>query len=857
MDTQAAPPLSLSTVLEEEFLALHGALPPSYPSAAADPERLPAIFDAIHRLSPRRTALCLSGGGIRSATFSLGVLQTLARLGLLPRFDYLSTVSGGGYIGGWLSAWIQRTNLATVVQALATGAAPGPAPEPDPVRWLRAFSNYLSPKTGLLSIDTWALGVIFVRNLLINWVLLLPLLAALVVVPQLCLLLVQLAPDPTRAALASGIGTGLALTGIAYATRDLPGSLRRGWSEQRFRWGCLGPLAAACGLLALAWRWRGGTAGGEIVLWHMAAGGALLHTTAAALSRRGRTRRLAQSTLAWLAVPVSGAVGGTLVWLGATRVFAQVSDPRWYLLLAPPWLVLSLLAAVTAYIALASTMAPEEDREWWARAGAWLVVACVTWVTLVGIAVFAAEFYRGASGAVATFWASAGGLVGLATAILGKRSSTGLGELAQVRSLLERYGLNLGAGLFVLTLLVLLAAGTDALIAQGLSPGQLARASGLAGVATWPVWAPPALLLALLTAGAFLLSWVIGINRFSLHSMYGNRLIRAYLGASHSTRNAHPLTGFDPDDNLDMHGLAEGRPLHVVNMALNLVRGDNLAWQQRKAKSFTVSRLHCGAWNGPNHVQRRYRPANGYGGADGISLGKAITISGAAASPNMGYHSSPLVGFVMTFFNARLGWWLGNPGCDATWQRSEPALALRPLIDEALGLTTDDNPYVYLSDGGHFENLGLYEMVLRRCHAIVAVDAGCDPQYQLEDLSGAIRKIRTDLGIAITLQSRPSPAQPWAVGTIRYADVDPGAPDGLLIVLKPVLTADVPLDVQAYAATHADPKNPFPQQTTADQFFDEAQFESYRALGAHVAELARAVLLSAVSSQAPAQRPAA
>ena len=93
------------------------------------------------------------------------------------------------------------------------------------------------------------------------------------------------------------------------------------------------------------------------------------------------------------------------------------------------------------------------------------------------------------------------------------------------------------------------------------------------------------------------------------------------------------------------------------------------------------------------------------------------TVGGAAANPNMGYHSSPLVSLLMTMLNVRLGWWLGNPGeaGENTWKRNGPPRAAFPIIMEAFGLTNENRPYVNLSDGGHFENLGLYEMVRRRC----------------------------------------------------------------------------------------------------------------------------------------------
>ena len=167
----------------------------------------------------------------------------------------------------------------------------------------------------------------------------------------------------------------------------------------------------------------------------------------------------------------------------------------------------------------------------------------------------------------------------------------------------------------------------------------------------------------------------------------------------------------------------------MINIALNLVKGDNLAWQQRKAQSFTISpsTAAVGIWG--IVVQKNMEPTCYIG--QPLSLGTALAISGAAASPNMGYHSSSAVTFLLALFNIRLGWWLGNPGPAGmtTYHQASPTLSIRPLLAEAFGLTDACHPYVYLSDGGHFENLGLYEMVRRRCHCILVVDAGCDPAW--------------------------------------------------------------------------------------------------------------------------------
>jgi hypothetical protein len=239
-----------------------------------------------------------------------------------------------------------------------------------------------------------------------------------------------------------------------------------------------------------------------------------------------------------------------------------------------------------------------------------------------------------------------------------------------------------------------------------------------------------------------------------------------------------------------------------------------------------------------------------------------MAISGAAANPNMGYNSSPSVGFLMTLFNARLGWWLGNPGPagDATYHLSHPRSALWPFVAEMFGLTDNEGKYVYLSDGGHFENLALYEMVLRRCRLIVLSDAAADSKFQFNDLGNAVRKIRIDLGVPIDFdevrifKAKPDKEDPrageysyWAFGRIRYSRVDKmtttdadgrtvvgEAPDGVLIYVKPTVYGDAePRDVLQYKEAHEE----FPHQSTGDQFFDEPQFESYRMLGWHIMNL--------------------
>ena len=183
---------TFSEVFQFEMAALAGAVPER--TAPAD---LSQVYRTAHATG--LSGLALSGGGIRSATFNLGVVQALAELRLLHDFDYLSTVSGGGFIGGWLSKWIHHRRgdvhevqrlLAATVQA---GAAPSaPRTEPHEVQFLRRYSNYLTPRAGMFSADTWTLICTYVRNTMLNLTILVALLAAVFLVPRLVLAAIHL-----------------------------------------------------------------------------------------------------------------------------------------------------------------------------------------------------------------------------------------------------------------------------------------------------------------------------------------------------------------------------------------------------------------------------------------------------------------------------------------------------------------------------------------------------------------------------------------------------------------------------------------------------------------------------------------
>ena len=217
-------------------------------------------------MNPERSALCISGGGIRSATFGLGVLQGLARRNLLQHFDYLSTVSGGGYIGSWLSAWIHRhpEGLVGVCAQLGQAAQSGQRQhEPEPVSWLRTYSNFLSPRLGLMSADSWTLVGTYLRNLLLNWLVLVPFLLALLGLPLLYRAILSTDESPAAMTTFVMLGTGCLLVNLTYLHLCRPSlwklRLAPFWkhleSQRAFLLVCLLPLMAAVSCLTIAWEW--------------------------------------------------------------------------------------------------------------------------------------------------------------------------------------------------------------------------------------------------------------------------------------------------------------------------------------------------------------------------------------------------------------------------------------------------------------------------------------------------------------------------------------------------------------------------------------------------------------------------
>ena len=563
------------------------------------------------------------------------------------------------------------------------------------------------------------------------------------------------------------------------------------------------------------------------------------------------TSKLRYRLGSWLSYALAGCSAGVL--LGALISWAGLIenvDMRALVLscFGPTLLLTALFAGELIHVGLTS-YSPwgDAEREWLARAAGYHGRASLAWATIslliLGGPWAVWSLYQHHDWLL-SFLTSIGGLSGIATALLGRASTTAAVARERHNSWKNASAaaiLKVTMPIFIVFAVVLLSTGVDLL-----AKGQPILFSSVVHSES-SLWLNLVIMLAIMVFIGSIASIFININRFSLHGVYRNRLIRTFLGASNVSRRPNGFTDFDERDNVKLADLWPNTgtgckippQLLVTNCALNIVATRELALQERKALPFTAGPL----WIGSAALTERgsYRSSEKYG--DGMTLGTAITISGAAASPNMGYHSSTALGVLLTLFNVRLGAWLGNPSeaGSKTYVDSGPAVAAKPLIQEALGVTTDNKDYVYLSDGGHFENLGLFEMVRRRCHLIVAVDAGCDPQFAYEDLGNAVRKISIDLNVPIDFKllkmvARHSSSPPNGGGTGSYCALasiqyrEAGAKPGLLLYIKPGYYGEEPAPVRSYASLNL----AFPHKSTSDQWFGESQFEAYRALGEYV-----------------------
>ena len=712
--------------------------------------------------------LALSGGGIRSSAFCLGAMQALDVRGLIERIDYLSTVSGGGYIGTSMTAAMSTgtTGKFPFASELRAGEVPG-------VQHIRDHSNYLFPQ-GLLNI--FGNFVVYLRGIFANVVLVLPwlLLAAAFTIWS----------NPSAEA--------LTYTNIAGFLAYLPISVPH--------FGLT--LNALLGFAIL------------LVLWAL-----------------------------WRSLPLDrnvSDVGLSVRFFGSLSVAILVLA---FLELQP--LVLFGMFKVANF--------PDGVNGFFGGASSWLKGIAALLASVGTIAGFLGRFL-------------ADGL---------KRTTEKPGFTAfATRIVLKVVMYVAGAGVPVALWVIYLYLSFWGIQDCGTACTYHAP-RWLTSFASQVPFGDGSILFLYIAVGVAmaLISWLLSANANSLHRLYRDRLCKAFL-FDPSKRIAasalHPLKGIigaetdAPLQNSDLQPLdglllsnlkTDMAPYHLINAALNIEASKYANRRGRNADFFIFSPLFTGS-EATGYVETNLVE----GKSIGLTAGTAMAVSGAAASSNMGSATiKPLVP-TLAILNVRLGYWLANPAKVAGALKK--ALIWRVFdrlyfLKELLGLLTEDSETIYLTDGGHIENLGLYELLRRRCKLIIAIDAEADPDMSFRSLVTLERYARIDFGLRIDLPwaairdvTRDASAEVLksgglapdkaphgphcALGTIYYprktGDKDESESTGVLLYIKSSFTGDENDYVVDYKR-----RNPsFPHETTLDQLFSEEQFEAYRNLGFHV-----------------------
>jgi len=690
---------------------------PEYFNKMQEKELLATELRHIQQQFPKADAsalhgLAFSGGGIRSAIFSLGVMQALQQNKMLNKFHYLSTVSGGGYIGSALT-WLlhgkwQAGNTAFDADAhFPFEKQFGDCQDAAPSRLLshlRQNSNYLTPGGG---ITTASLLAVILRGSILS-------------------LIVYMIPIITVMAVMMSVGRLLDVNILS------------------------GHVTPGCNLFLIL-------AGLSAVIF-----------------------------------------AGVAIWYGL-----QTSKSR---------------KPEQAY----------QFRRRYEKCAGYLLLTAVS-LALVGSLPFAAVLFDQARDTIAASL-TAGGVAAFITAIMksksGDKGRIPLGLVAPIALVLLVYGVFLSGFLLA-----------DALVYSG----------------PWWLWV-------VLLAGcalAYLLGKQVNINYISIHRYYRDRLMELFMPDVDDVLEDNCSPTADLANTSSLHEMCNftdataNGPYHLINANMVTEGSSNKRLKGRGGESFLLSPLYCGSEATGWRATDRYMHKK-------MNLATAMAISGAAADPHgapggEGLTRNKSLSFLMALLNVRLGYWAPNPG------KSESATLHYPNWfsqgkKELLGTDMDEtSDFVHLADGGHFENLAVYELIRRKLKTIVVCDGAADAGFTFIDFANLIEKIRVDFGVEISVNGHPdfqvngeqaksllamcpdeNKHHPLAVelaksgfvtATIDYGEESAGP--GTLIYIKTTLIGGLPDDIYAYKRGHKE----FPDQTTADQFFDEKQFEAYRELG--------------------------
>ncbi|NVB40389.1 patatin-like phospholipase family protein [Pseudenhygromyxa sp. WMMC2535] len=739
----------------QRLYARRPALAPAKVEGEASEERERVIEDAI--------GLSLSGGGIRSATFSLGVVEALAAKGMLEQVDYLSTVSGGGYTGTFLSSYLDSE-----AEDVGPGADELPFRRSDEVevesgalRHLRNHSKFLFEGGAL---DLAGVFVQYIQGALVNLVALMPALLGMVLV-----------------------GFSLTWAGLGGQTLDSY---------------CEDSTSGLCE------RWKEAPASAE----------------GSEVDREGEPSETSDASVAGAGSSGDAEAGGEDAEAAGDEVEAASMVPP-----MPAWTmpVLGIYGVFILLFPIFQRLSNRPDsslRKHGSKLLAWLTIVTAGIVAAPPLFVWAhVRFHALSAGS------GAGGNV------LGALMSQDPELLAAVAA---------GAQVVLGPVLQVLAQAIGRFVGKLLQGVTLSLSGGVILLAYFKIydvlfsgewmwegrevsdWTIAGIVLAVAIGLALLASVGVDVNHTSLHRIYRDRLGRAYLvDRPEDGKGEVRAIAQKPLSELNSQHKA---PYHLLNAALNLPGSKNLELRGRDTDFFSFSKRYCGSpilgYQKTPELER-LNPE--------IDLGAAMAISGAAVSSQMGTMTVPGAPLLITLFNVRMGYWLrARPGSLGRIQ----APGMLCLLDELRGSVDERSLFQNISDGGHLENLGVYELLRRQCRFVIAVDGEADPELRCGALLKLIRFAHIDLGVTIEIDSGPiglgengDSREHVALGTIDYG---PGLAKGLLLYIKSSVTGNERDDLLEYRR-----QNPsFPHQSTGDQSFDEAQFEAYRSLGRHIGD---------------------
>ncbi len=705
-------------------------------------------------------ALCLSGGGIRSASFALGVIQALLRRGELKNVDYLSTVSGGGYIGSALSWLLSASSEATVNPTSETDYFPlgsrqrgaRHADGHDALNYIRQHGDYLNPGQGINLISLF--GVV-VRSIIVSVVIYFSILSFLMLMMHSLEVTLIMWFKEVQHIEEFWIPDGALYMAFAVVVAVL--------------------IVTSYFVFAVATWWS-----------------ALFHARTYTL--RVLTERIVGRL--WTLMLI-------LALLGSLPFAAKGIN----------WIVLSYESG-SFQGGLLSGLVGSRIPDSFEATG--VIQPGLHFTIAIGsilLSLIGGYFSR---------WA---------------------------KSVEEATDSGIVNRLFVWAFLLLFVYGIF-LLAHSVSYHvfctEVAQACNFGGGRPifWGNFLSASLWFLL---PGVILGFFADLNHLSLHQMYRDRLMEEFMpGPAAIASNSWIL---DKEANRSALSEFSGRevagPYHVLNSNLILVDSRKAKFRGRGGDSFILSPLYSGSDATGWQTTESYMNNR-------MTLATAMAISGAAANPDaglsgQGFTMSRLVSILMFLFNMRLGYWAPNPAMThaSSLYRIPPSYLYPGLVQGLLGIGLDaEHRHLQLSDGGHFDNLGLYEMIRRKVPVILVSDAGADPKYTFESLGTALERVRVDFGANVNFNdgnydlmgivpgSGPKSIateryglarNPFAIGSITYADNS----SGLLIYLRTSLCEGLPQDIYGYKSAHPT----YPNESTADQFFDEAQVEAYRELG--------------------------